>query len=126
MTVIIFIILLLPWIMPTILFPLFNIMDIMELMIAIINATILISLIKKDYLSFNLTVYFIINLILLFSNRLDLLYIKNNYLTVINTFILFISSSFIYFKLKKIDCKSSKLFFFYLLYIVSFLIYLIH
>ncbi len=126
MTVIIFIIILLPWIMPTILFPLFNIMDIMELMIAIINATILISLIKKDYLSFNLTVYFIINLILLFSNRLDLLYIKNNYLTVINTFILFISSSFIYFKLKKIDCKSSKLFFFYLLYIVSFLIYLIH
>lgn len=126
MTVIIFIILLLPWIMPTILFPLFNIMDIMELMIAIINATILISLIKKDYLSFNLTVYFIINLILLFSNRLDLLYIKNNYLTVINTFILFISSSFIYFKLKKIDCKSSNLFFFYLLYIVSFLIYLIH
>lgn len=126
MTVIIFIIILLPWIMPTILFPLFNIMDIMELMIAIINATILISLIKKDYLSFNLTVYFIINLILLFSNRLDLLYIKNNYLTVINTFILFISSSFIYFKLKKIDCKSSNLFFFYLLYIVSFLIYLIH
>lgn len=123
MTFIIFILLSLPFISPTLIFPLFNIMDIIEVLMAFTIGFVLIRLIKNNIIDYNMVILFLINYTLIFSNRLDLLYIKSLYLTFINSLLLFISTTIIYFKLKRLDKTSSHLFFIYVLYTISFLFY---